>query len=444
MSLSKILRTHADSLAPSEELKQLVREVNAELQDILHEWACRENYKISRVVPHGSYAKKTSVWYAMDLDIIVVLNKGISQLEDCKDTLHNVIIDRIDENCENRSHALKFQMRGLKVDLMLAANYVLGPCENVAETQVKNLLHELKQRKDMTLSEKKEYSTASLSEGAIEFEKRSSAFSHALSRLAKRWSMSIGIPGFKRGRSSIMEYLGAWAATEEERPPRKADLLAGFRRFLKLVECPDDLRIFWPLFYREKDIPQQIRSYPPILLDPTSPYDNLLEGVRGTYLKQMSPYAKETLRRLDEAERRGEINLGKLFEPNPRIEIIYRSNTVKSPRRYLISTRESSLLVPKVETRAGAKGVNHHIMESYLFSLTDAVAAAVRLEEPMGSVYPGNEETIARRVKSELQQFISPGQWHDSSEEHRNKASTFTISVGKGSNQVILISCDWE
>lgn len=435
MSLSTQFRQFADSLAPNGDVISNAKRVIERIQKVIHN-NLGGRFSIDRIRPLGSLAKKTSLWFKMDIDIVVYLNDEMPPFTDFIDKLDDVIIMNIDEDCEKTPRGLKLKVDDFEVDLLPATNFLYQNGfhgGNEARTQNKNGLSYLKQAR---IPNKMDFST-SLSEAAVDFEQSHSAFSHALSRLAKFWSTTIGVRSFY-GRSSIMEYLGARAAEESEREGNQ-DLLEGFQRFLRMIKESNGINVIWTNFYDMSDIPSYIQRQQPLLLDPTNPYNNLLGGNNAVYLEQMSSFARETLSRIDMANtnRNPRMALTKIFEPQPKIYQIYKSPSTKSPRNFLLGDRKDIRSLPKIERRRGAKGVDPTIAQNYFFAFVDAVAAAAETDGRQSS-------DITETVRSELKQFIDPGQWSPTNESHESRHMTFTIPVGHGTNRVIKISCNWE
>merc|ERR1719242_2696297 len=83
------------------------------------------------------------------------------------------------------------------------------------------------------------------------------------------------------GRSTIMELLATKAALEEENNDVSPSHWNAFKRFLEKVEGIKKVNIVFPDYYEENEIPTEIRSQRPLLLDPVNPYNNLLKGECG-------------------------------------------------------------------------------------------------------------------------------------------------------------------
>ncbi|KAJ8027995.1 2'-5'-oligoadenylate synthase-like protein 2 [Holothuria leucospilota] len=355
MSLSIQLRQFADSLAPGDDITRQANNAIERIHNVIHK-NLGEHFSIDRIRPLGSLTKKTSLWFKMDIDIVVYLNDEMPPFSDFIDKLDDVIIMNIDEDCEKTPHGLKLKVDDFDVDLLPATNFLYQNGfrgGNEARTQNENALSYLKQAR-ARIADKMDFS-ASLSEAAVDFERSRGAFSHALSRLAKFWSMTIGIHDFSYGRSSIMEYLGAKAAEDEE---GSQNTLKGFQRFLRMIEHVSSINVFWDEFYSKDDIPPYIEEQRPLLLDPTNPYNNLLRGRNVDFLKQMSSFASVTLSRINKAKD-SNMALLMIFEPQPKIDQVYSyffTNPSKSPQNFLVGSYKDSIIHPKKETGRGATG----------------------------------------------------------------------------------------
>lgn len=304
MSLSKYLRKFADGLAPNQNLLDKAGQATDMIQRVLQ---ATHGLSVDRVVPLGSYAKKTSLGLKMDLDLHVFLNDEMPPFTNAKRRIVNALV-RLDSNVQEGSHAIKLKVNGVDVDLIATVNmvnkYFREGYNTVAENQLANVLYYLKHIAGPNVDKKEDFST-SVSECAVAFEKKHSAFSHAMSRLAKYWGIQHSIN--LKGKSSIMEYLGARAAEDEESSYGSQDLLNAFRRFLNMVEQPQSICVYWDDFYSLADIPQKIRKQRPLLLDPSNPHDNFFQGVSQEQYHLLSHFAKRTLAELDAAERNGSI-----------------------------------------------------------------------------------------------------------------------------------------
>ncbi|XP_071847567.1 2'-5'-oligoadenylate synthase 2-like [Apostichopus japonicus] len=302
MSLSKYLRKFADGLAPNQDMLDKAGQATDMIQRVLQD---THGLSVARVVPLGSYAKKTSLGLKMDVDLHVFLNDEMPPFTSAKRKMVQTL-RRSYSNVQEGSHAFKLKVNGVDVDVIPTVNMVnkyVREGNTVAENQLANVLYYLKHIAGPNVDKKRDFST-SVSECAVAFEKKHSAFSHAMSRLAKYWGNQH--PFNLKGKSSIMEYLGARAAENEESHGSQ-DLLNAFRRFLNMVEQPQSICVYWDDFYSIADIPQKIIKQRPLLLDPSNPHDNFFKGVSHDQYHLLSHSAKRTLTELNEAERNGSV-----------------------------------------------------------------------------------------------------------------------------------------
>lgn len=319
MSLKAQLRSFAQNLAPSESEVRRAAQNTDKITRAVHNHF-RGLGIVDRITPFGSYAKKVSIRGKMDVDIIVYINGRDPPFQDIIQQLYSIVIKEFTSSCRKNSYGVYFTFNDLKVDLLPARNFLPSESShdpNVDRTARVQHRRALNYVKSIPEWDRDRYST-SLSCVSVIFEKERDSFSHSLSRLAKYWSSKVPIEGLKP-QSSIMEYLGAYAADQQR---SSQDLLTGFEYFLELFEYSDSLHIYWTEFYSEYDIPENVRRKRPLLLDPCNPFNNLLEanGVDNAYyLRQMRPYAKATLQRLEDAQQRlnrgGYIGIDEILHP---------------------------------------------------------------------------------------------------------------------------------
>ncbi|KAJ8024839.1 2'-5'-oligoadenylate synthase 1A [Holothuria leucospilota] len=320
MSLRAELRSFAQNLAPSESEVRRAAENTDRITRAVHNHF-RGRGIVDRITPFGSYAKKVSIRGNMDVDIIVYINGRDPPFDDVVKQLYSIVINQFTSSCRKDSYGVYFTFNDLKVDLLPARNFL--PSESSHDPDVDRKARVQHRRalnyvKGIPERARDRYST-SLSFVSVIFEKERDSFSHSLSRLAKYWSFKVPVDGLKP-RSSIMEYLAAYAADHES---SSQDLLKGFQYFLKLFEFSDSLHIYWTEFYSEYDIPESLRRKRPLLLDPCNPFNNLLEanGVNNANcLLLMRPYARATLQRLEDAQQRlsqgGYIGIDEILQPD--------------------------------------------------------------------------------------------------------------------------------
>ena len=116
-----------------------------------------------------------------------------------------------------------------------------------------------------------------------------------VARLAKYWNSTIFFPGRISGRSSIFELIGITAGREEEKNSHSPSIVNAFERFLKKVATLMKQRISYYVFYDEKDVPSKVSKKTPLILDPSSPYNNFMFGFQSKAMKLLMKCANESL-----------------------------------------------------------------------------------------------------------------------------------------------------
>ena len=153
-----------------------------------------------------------------------------------------------------------------------------------------------------------------------------------VARLAKYWNSTIICTESLFGRSYTFELLGIAAGRNEEefrnKIGQKPSVSRAFRQFLKMVEDIGQQQIVFTYsedFYSRSDTPDEVLKQKPLILDPSNPYNNVMSSFHGRNSVQQlfSDCAKETLRRLGNAERQIEtgndsLNLKEIFLPQIR------------------------------------------------------------------------------------------------------------------------------
>ena len=104
-----------------------------------------------------------------------------------------------------------------------------------------------------------------------------------VARLAKFWNSTIAFTTPIGGRSAIMELIGITAGRQEEeeskRKGTRPSMTRAYRLFLEQVQAIDTVRIVYDTFYSKADIPREILSQTPLILDPFMSLRQLYEIV---------------------------------------------------------------------------------------------------------------------------------------------------------------------
>lgn len=410
---SSTLKEFADNLAPSEALVREAGNIIDRLTRYLHNSRFSWSHRINRIVPLGSYAKKSSLRIMMDLDIVIYLN-------DCHYPFKEFLTELLKYISANEWYSdCKFLGRGLfliaegtlHIDLLPATNRVdtseRSRGKNARISQYEATLSYIKRSLDPA-REGSNQSTA-LSETAVEFVKRKNDQYHCstVARLAKFWSKTVCIEGFHYGRSSIMEYI-AIRSTEIEQRTGRENTLNAFRSFLEEISNPEKLAIFWTDYYPEDSIPRRLKNSRPLLMDPTNPYNNMLNNEKTQqFMLKMATFAGVTLRRLELAEqsalRREPIDLNLVFTPQPGwVQLPFRFKKDTKPRNFSVVVRTGgNLTMPKTAIKSNMEEDHKEIMENFLFSYSE-VTIANYLQKGMRNVANRVEADIRKVLASDL------------------------------------------
>ncbi|PIK53188.1 putative 2'-5'-oligoadenylate synthase 3-like [Apostichopus japonicus] len=411
--LCSALKEFADNLAPPQSLVNEVGRIIDRLSRHLHSDRFKWKRFINRIVPLGSYAKKSSLRIMMDLDLVVYLNDCEYPFEDfVRDLEEHIELSDSYTNCTLNGTCLFFVAeKTLHVDLLPATNRVprneLSRGKSAQEVQQEMTLAYILNSSN-SFDEGRKQSTG-LSETAVEFVKRKNQVFHCstLARLAKFWSKTVCVEGFHSGRSSIMEYI-AIRSTEIEQNTGRENTLKAFRRFLTIVSNPEEMAIYWTEYYKIGDIKPRMKNSRPLLLDPTNPYNNILRGKNKSFMVEMANFARVSMDRLEEADcraLRGEsVDLQSLFKPQPEwMQLPFNLRRRSQPKNFYVSVRDGGahgLTMPKTVTKKSMEESDRDIIENFLFSFSEVAVA--------GSKKKGIPN-VAQKVQTDVQHMIAPG-----------------------------------
>ncbi|XP_071831469.1 inactive 2'-5' oligoadenylate synthetase 1C-like [Apostichopus japonicus] len=409
--LCSALKEFADNLAPTQSLVNEVGRIIDRLSRHLHSDRFKWKRFINRIVPFGSYSKKSSLRIMMDLDLVVFLNDCEYPFDDfVSDLEEHIELSDSYTNCTLDGTHLFFVAEGtLNIDLLPATNRVprsgLSQGRSPQDVQYEMTLAYILNSSN-PFDEGNNQSTA-LTETAVAFVKRKNQLFHCstLSRLAKFWSKTVCVEGFHSGRSSIMEYI-AIRSTEREQSTGRENTLKAFRRFLTIVSNPEEMAIYWTENYKIGDVEPKIKNSRPLLLDPTNPYNNILQRKNKPFMVEMAKFARVSMNRLEEAEcraLRGEtVDLLSLFKPQPEwMQLPFNMRRRSQPKNFYVSVRDGgNLMMPKTVTKKSMEESDREIIENFLFSFSEVAVA--------GSKKKGIPN-VAQKVQTDVQQMIAPG-----------------------------------
>ena len=274
-----------------------------------------------------------------------------------------------------------------------------------------------------------------------------------MARLAKCWNATIICNEFLFGRSYTFELLGIQAGREEEETKQKIgvtpSIVDAFTLFLKMVLDIETQRILFTYsedFYSESDTPIEVLNQTPLILDPSSPYNNVMSTFSPLAQHLFSDCAKETLKRLDRAEKQIEMDLvfphlTEIFLP----QLTPLASPIRMPQNWLIQVQSEAVpLQPRVIVRNAALNketrsqiAQFHKAFSTFMSVFDIVS---NYDIPGGSKISA-KQSITRTIDHI---FRRKRKWIPCDDMHDNRDVTFEIPIGPFKMDYLVISSDWK
>ncbi len=240
-----------------------------------------------------------------------------------------------------------------------------------------------------------------------------------------------------------MELIAIDAAKEEERAnPYNPSMLRAFRLFLKRVENISSLKIaFYEMYYKQADVPSQVLRQTPLLLDPSSPWNNYLFKFGRPEQRFFSNCARNTLHRLERVETQCRLNHGYpdfkgLFLPQP--TMIGPQQGLPIPSNWMVDHPERTKRTqPNLIIRKRA------LENKYIFNvILKAMAAFVYIAELQSK----HTQVKTREAVKDLIEDVfrgSKANWTSSYDSHNDFDVTFEIPVVSGES-LIRISSNWS
>ncbi|PIK37024.1 hypothetical protein BSL78_26140 [Apostichopus japonicus] len=295
---------------------------------------------INRVSLVGSTAKGVSLPTTKDLDVIIFVELDHDQLIRRFAILNKILRDWLQTSAFRHSYITKqydgfvihaFKFRNVDVDLQLGvdmsekteeydndqihhdetsylmenSDVMMTETYNVFRTskvtgQVKRTLRFINGSRQYVLYSR--VLSSSTLEGLVEFTGSRSDYCRAIIRLAKLWSSVCHVDGFKRGRSIIIELFAIHAAEQTEIMNEYPDIVSGFKYFLRLITMSDAVKLFWTEYYSIDDIPRELLKKTNFVINPCSPFEDVIKGSGSKNLRKLHQHAQMTLRALEYAD----------------------------------------------------------------------------------------------------------------------------------------------
>jgi len=405
----------------------------------------KSKYDADRCRIVGGLAKKTSTFVKIDADLVIfvnvvpgnVLSTKKKVLEDWFDILL-MNTDLKEEDIRKSPFSLQFFYKNVEIDLLVAINFDSDPSiqQRLAMKHIKTSPDPRKTSDQMS---------SELTELAVHFMKNKSKFCHDLARLAKFWSQTILYPEYVSGKSTMMEMIGVRAAmVEESRKPGQPSYQAAFNAFLEMVADMSSIKLIFYDHYQKTDVPSQISSQVPLLLDPTNPYNNLFSrevvvsgdnnnnpGKGSKFLDLFSDCAKHTIEILT----MGLPQTHNLFLPQP---MMWNNPMIKAvvPHTYYISVEDYHDPMPRDKGRVGFPPQVQRIVEIMMWGYTCAIKAA-EAEKPNSTAEELKQKVIDTVDKMENRKL----EWIIRQDRHDTRDTTMMMPLmGGNKGKAVFLS----
>lgn len=396
----------------------------------------KSRYKLDRCRLTGGVAKKTSIASHFDYDCVIYVNNEDPPFKDILDEWEDILTLQSSIPIENphlTQCSIQFSIKGFDYDLLPAPNYATATQD--IQQQVGTIWSKIRNNRTTDISYL--YSSG-LSELAVQFLKNQSAFIHDLCRLAKFWNGTVLFEARVSGRSSIIEYLAVKCGQDEEQAALNGSLSLSraFRRFLTLLTKHQSIGIVFYDFYRDSLVPQYQK---PFLIDPSNPFNNLLNGVDAEFMPRLSGYARETLTRLDKCERNFLEEIEKLFYPQPDLRHWFTNNVDVNTVHTLLGSyqnceEKSPKLIVRRETFDGRSLEN---MKKLMASVVDHVIATAQVKSKETNVH---EITKAAENLIDRSFYGKEHSWSTTVQKHEDFDITFILPLHTKNRDALRIS----
>ena len=286
--------------------------------------------------------------------------------------------------------------------------------------------------------------TLTLSAQSVQWMKSKGEFPRDVALLAKYWSQTILFDGKVFGMSFIIELIAVKAAMEEQEEAKRRrsplpTFVGAFKKFLEKIKNLRRERIVFTDHFREADIPAEIRSQTPLLINPVNRYQNMLEQASSEFLDTFTKCANQSLIRL--ASLSGPIRSGNqsialtdLFKPQP---LLFEFEKKKfTMTNVVIGSVPCDGELPKYS-------VNRKPWDNYNRQLHFVKILLVNLSSYMNLHLWANPKASAADMQSQATKLVNmmtgkPNQtWYPAHENHESQSFTFRIPAGNGQAQGI-------
>jgi len=199
-------------------------------------------------------------------------------------------------------NSLHFMYQGVIIDILVAFQY--HPDSKVHSQYHLKLLRVAHRLKKISHRQESVQATvkklgSELTTSGVSWMRSKSSFVSDLARLAKFWSQTVVYNGCGNGKSFFFELVATKAALiEEERSQSKASHSKAFKRFLLMMINMKYLEIIFTDMYGMEEIPDDLKSESPLLLNPVNQFQNMFEVCEEKFMRTMSTAASVTLSKM--------------------------------------------------------------------------------------------------------------------------------------------------
>jgi hypothetical protein len=403
---------------------------------------------VDRICVSGSFGKKTAL-PSFDIDLVLFVNGTTPPFETELKRLYKYLSTNVPgiEMKKASPYSITFYLKGFKVDLLLAPNFVTKPSENPKKEQHQALLQDITAKPPRDRLERARYLSPAFSETVVDFMKKRRPFVNAAVRVAKLWKTSCAVNGstFPRWFTSFLVELvvSDKAEAELQNKPDDASLVRALKAFFEQLSNPNNLNLVFTENYDESAIPESIRKERPIVLDPSNPYLNVAKPMDWEVIKLL---AQHTLAVLNKAEshtstmddlfhpRLGE-DISRLFRQlNFQLRFVKHGGWMRSVQVRKIADLEGKMMSPGVTWRATEKldrDDASRIAKPRILGMLDTLVKVTDLAMSH-HIYNGARNGISEVVAAcnfidamLLEVFDTPRQqWGPSSERHEDRDVT--------------------
>jgi len=376
-------------------------------------------FDVDRCRVAGGLEKKTSTALKVDCDLVVFVNIAPGNILDTKkavlDDWNDILLMNTAELTEHDIHqtpfSLQFFFGSVPIDLLVAINFSSTNQRKLALDYIKNSSNPTKVSSNMS---------SELTETSIEFMQSKSKFVHDVARLAKYWSQTVFYTEYVSGRSTIMEMVGVMAALEEENNSPKPSYQSALKKFLNKIKNISTISLVSTEFYSSDQIPKSIANSIPLILDPTNPYNNLLDIKKSDFIKLLMSCAGNTL----EILQTGTQDLRIIFFPQP---MLYKCPMISSKIGIVsevVGWRKSQDSMAQVQIRYHEVDKFKHIVDNML-NVYNVVIKNAEAANP--SITLADIQEVIKKTSDKMQG--RDGNWITCSDEHDQRDVTLKIPL---------------